>query len=73
MEADQAERPPQVFTAVRVHHIVTGHNIDPDALEEAIKLSDSKYCSVGAMLRQTATITTTYEIVPEETTADAAA
>jgi uncharacterized OsmC-like protein len=24
VEADQAERPPQVFTAVRIHHVVTG-------------------------------------------------
>jgi len=23
VEADQAERPPQIFTAVRIHHIIT--------------------------------------------------
>ena len=28
VEADQAERPPQVFTAVRTHHVVTGFEID---------------------------------------------
>ena len=38
VEADQAERPPQVFTSVRLHHVVTGHEIDPAAIEEAIKL-----------------------------------
>lgn len=65
VEADQAERPPQVFTAVRVRHIVSGHDIDPRAVEEAIQLSESKYCSVEAMLRHTATFETTYEIVPE--------
>jgi putative redox protein len=73
VEADQAERPPQVFTALRVRHIVTGRNIDRHALEEAIKLSEDKYCSVGAMLRQTASFTTTYEIVPEAAAAPAAA
>lgn len=66
VEADQAERPPQVFTAVRVHHVVTGHDIDPAAVEEAIRLSESKYCSVEAMLRHSATFTTTYEIIPEK-------
>lgn len=64
VEADQAERPPQVFTQVRVHHVVTGHEIDPAAVEEAIRLSEEKYCSVGAMLKLSAQLTTTYEIVP---------
>jgi putative redox protein len=67
VEADQAERPPQVFTAVRIHHVVTGFEIDPAAIEEAIRLSEEKYCSVGAMVRQTASVHTTYEIVEEIT------
>jgi putative redox protein len=67
VEAEQAERPPQVFTNVRIHHIVTGREIDPAAIEEAIKLSEEKYCSVGAMVKQTATLHTTYEIVEEKT------
>jgi putative redox protein len=67
VEADQAERPPQVFTAVRTHHVVTGYEIDPAAVEEAIRLSEEKYCSVGAMVKQTANLHTTYEIVEEKT------
>jgi putative redox protein len=67
VEADQAERPPQVFMAVRVHHVVTGYEIDSAAIEEAIRLSDEKYCSVGAMVKQTANLHTTYEIVEEKT------
>ncbi len=66
VEADQAERPPQVFTAVRIHHLVTGVEIDPAAIEEAIRLSEEKYCSVGAMVKQTATLHTTYEIIEEK-------
>jgi putative redox protein len=65
VEADQAERPPQVFVAVRIHHIVTGHDIDPAAVSEAIRISEEKYGSVEAMLKHTATITTTFEIVEE--------
>ena len=67
VEADQAERPPQVFTSVRIHHVVTGSEIDPAAIEEAIKLSEEKYCSVGAMVKETASLQTTYEIVEEKT------
>jgi putative redox protein len=66
VEADQAERPPQVFTAVRIHHVVAGFEIDPAAIEEAIRLSEEKYCSVGAMVKQTASFKTTYEIIEEK-------
>jgi putative redox protein len=67
VEADQAERPPQVFISVRIHHVVTGLEIDHSAIEEAIRLSEEKYCSVGAMLKQTAAMQSTYEIVEEKT------
>lgn len=67
VEADQAERPPQVFTTVRIHHVVTGIGIDEAALVEAIRLSEEKYCSVGAMVQKTARFQTTHEIVEDTT------
>lgn len=67
VEAEQAERPPQVFTTVRIHHVVTGVGIDEAALVEAIRLSEEKYCSVGAMVQKTATFQTTHEIVEDTT------
>lgn len=67
VEADQAERPPQVFTDVRITHVITGYEIDPAAVGEAIRLSEEKYCSVGAMVKQTASLHTTYDIVEEKT------
>ena len=65
VEADQADRPPQVFTAVRIHHVVTGVGINPAFLQEAIRLSEEKYCSVGAMLQKSATFHTTFDVVEE--------
>ena len=38
---------------------------DTMQIEEAIRLSEEKYCSVRAMLKQTAKLETTYEIVAE--------
>ena len=67
VEADQAERPPQVFTTVRIHHVVTGIGIDEAALVEAIRLSEEKYCSVGAMVQKTARFLTTHELVEDTT------
>jgi putative redox protein len=56
-----------VFTAIRIHHVVTGLGVDAACVEEAIRLSEEKYCSVGAMLKQSAGISTTYEIVEDKT------
>src|SRR5690348_6318298 len=67
VEADQAERPPQVFTSVRIHHVVAGIDVDAVAIEEAIRLSEEKYCSVSAMVKHTASLHTTYEILNEKT------
>ncbi len=65
VDAEQRQAPPQVFTSVRIHHSVTGDDIDPQSVEDAIKLSETKYCSVGAMIRESgAEITTTYSIHP---------
>jgi putative redox protein len=64
VEADQAPNPPQVFTAVRIHHIITGHEVSPQAVEDAIRLSEEKYCSVGAMVQKSAELHSTFEIVP---------
>ena len=54
---------PRKFIAFHVHHIVRGHNVSEQGLAKAIELSDTKYCSVAATVRPTATITTSYEIV----------
>lgn len=67
IEADQADRPPQVFSAVRIHHVITGCDVDVAAVEQAIHLSEDKYCSVGAMVEKSASLHTTYEIVEEKT------
>jgi putative redox protein len=63
VEADQAQEAPMVFTHVRIRHVITGHDVEPAAVEDAIRLSEQKYCSVGNMVNRTAKFTTTYEIV----------
>ncbi len=54
---------PRKFTAFHINHIVRGRGISEKGLADAIELSDTKYCSVAATVRPTATITTSYEIV----------
>ena len=73
VDADQAERPPQVFTDVRIVHVITGYDIDRSAVNEAIRLSEEKYCSVGAMVKKTAGLHTSCEILEEKTKCQPAA
>jgi putative redox protein len=56
-EAEQAPEPPRVYTKIKLIYIVTGQ-ISRKAMEDAVRLSDEKYCSVAAMLKSTAKITT---------------
>lgn len=67
VEADQRTEPPNVFTKIRVQHIVTGVDVLEEALQGAIRLSESKYCSVSAMLEASgALIETTHEVIGVE-------
>lgn len=68
VEADQAAQPPAVFTEVRIRHIITGTDVDPAAVEDAIRLSEEKYCSVGNMVNKTARLVTSYDIVTDVST-----
>lgn len=65
LHADQNPEPPNYFTRVEIRHRLRGE-IDSEAVERALYLSATKYCSVGAMISKTATIENTFEIVPEE-------
>jgi uncharacterized OsmC-like protein len=52
-----------VFTVVRIHHMITGFEIDAARVAEAIRLSEEKYCSVGAVVQKTASFHTTNDPV----------
>ncbi len=64
VRAQQREEPPTYFTKVEVRHRLHG-TIDPEAVKSAIHLSETKYCSVGAMISKTAKIEATFEIIPD--------
>ncbi len=59
----RAEDHPMVFVEITVEHIVTGHHIQPAAVERAIQLSEERYCGAGAMLGKVAHLTHTFRIV----------
>jgi putative redox protein len=65
VEGERRGEPPEVYTKIQIKYIIKGKNVSKEAVERAIQLSNEKYCSVGAMLRKTADITTSYEIIQE--------
>jgi putative redox protein len=63
VEGSQAEDPPWPFTRIVLRFRVTGHRIDRDAVERAVKLSSEKYCSALATVRGVAEVETEIEIL----------
>ena len=53
--AERAEDFPKVYTNIRLLYRVSG-NVTHKAMEDAVRLSKEKYCSVSAMLEKTAKI-----------------
>jgi putative redox protein len=56
-EAERAQQPPTVYTAIKLIYTVSGE-VSAKSVEDAVRLSEEKYCSVSAMLKSTARITT---------------
>ena len=56
-EAERAQEPPTVYTAIKLIYTVSG-SVSRKAVEDAVRLSEEKYCGVSAMLKCTAKIST---------------
>jgi putative redox protein len=63
--AERAEEHPKVYTQIHLEYVVKGKGVEPQAVERAIELSETKYCSAAAMLSKAAQITTSYRIEEE--------
>jgi putative redox protein len=59
-KAEKAKESPNVFTDIELIYRVVG-TVTHKSMEDAVRLSKDKYCSVSAMLEKTAKITFTIE------------
>jgi putative redox protein len=66
VHADLAEEHPHVFTKVLIEYVVTGRGVEREAVERAVGLSETKYCSASAMLRKAAPIESKITLVEPE-------
>jgi putative redox protein len=62
VHAEQPDHHPHVFTDIEVEFIVTGHQVDPAAVERSIELSVTRYCAAIAMLGKVTPIKTKFVI-----------
>ena len=60
---EQDPDPPWTYRKIHVKYRLGGKNLKEKAVEQAIRLSQDKYCSVSATVRGIAEITTEYVIV----------
>ena len=67
LKAERADTEPKVFTKIHFHFTVRGRQLKPNLVERAIKLSHEKYCSASIMLKKTATITHSFDIIDDLT------
>jgi putative redox protein len=62
VRGEQAREHPRKFLRISIEFHVRGEKIDPEAVRRAVELSEGKYCSVGASLRDPVEITTSFRI-----------
>ncbi len=65
VNASQPDQYPKPFNKVDVKYIFRGKNLDRAKVEQAISLSEDKYCAVSQTMKGIARITSTYEIIEE--------
>ena len=61
IDGEQAEEHPKRFTGIKIVYKLYGRDIKPKAIEQAIDLSENKYCSAMASLN--AEVQHAYEII----------
>ena len=62
---ERAPDPPRVWTKLEILYRLRGQ-LEDAAVKRAIELSEEKYCSVSVTLKQVATLTWRYEILPPD-------
>jgi putative redox protein len=61
--AERSESIPKVFTKIHIHFILEGHDLAVPAVQRAINLSATKYCSASIMLEKSVMISNDFEII----------
>jgi len=61
-ESERAQEPPRVFTKIKLIYKIAG-KVNRKSVDDAVRLSMEKYCSVEAMLKKSVDISFDIELV----------
>lgn len=65
VSAEQDADPPWTFRKIHLNFLLKGEDLTEKNVQQAIQLSEEKYCSVAASLRGTVEITYSFEILSD--------
>jgi putative redox protein len=63
LRGEREENHPRVYRWIEIKYALEGRNLVEEKVKKAIDLSQSKYCSIVAMLEKECEIRYTYEII----------
>jgi putative redox protein len=63
VHTEQAQDFPKVFTGARIEYLVTGRNVDEEAVRRSMELSAVRYCPAQAMFGKIMPIRLFYQII----------
>ena len=61
-ESIRDPEPPWIFREIHLRYVLTGRDLQEKQVQHAIELSEEKYCSIYATLRQVVKITSEHEL-----------
>ena len=61
ISGERADDHPKRYTKIHIEYVLSGSDIKPNAVEQAIQLSEEKYCSASASLN--AVIDSSFKII----------
>jgi putative redox protein len=64
-ESEREEEPPWRFKRIHIRYHLRGSSLSADRVQRAIELTEGKYCSIYATLRQAIELTSDYQIEDE--------
>ncbi|MGQ9707695.1 MAG: OsmC family protein [bacterium] len=71
VRGETREEHPRIFTRIDLEYIIYGPSVDEVAVKRAIELSQEKYCSVTALIKDACPVIYRYRIVQTKDTLNA--
>lgn len=65
VEGEQDHDPPWAFRKIHLRYVLHGSGLTEKSVQQAIQLSEEKYCSVSATVKGIAEVSTSFEILAE--------